>query len=68
MIIIEPELEFDDVEPGGAPTSIGGGLSLLTGSVDLKIKAGGEARMHSKKSVGTLAKTMNALMECISPM
>ena len=29
VIIIEPELEFDDVEPGEAPTSIGGGLSLL---------------------------------------
>jgi hypothetical protein len=33
VIIIEPELEFDDVEPGEAPTSIGGGLSFLAGSV-----------------------------------
>ena len=29
VIIIEPELEFDEFEPGEAPTSIGGGLSLL---------------------------------------
>jgi hypothetical protein len=34
VIIIVPELEFDEVEPGEAPTSIGGGLSLLAGSAD----------------------------------
>ena len=34
VIIIEPELEFDDVAPDEAPTSIGGGLSLLAGSAD----------------------------------
>ena len=34
VIIIEPELEFDDVELEEAPTSIGGGLSLLAGSAD----------------------------------
>jgi len=33
VIIIEPELEFDEAEPAEAPTSIGGGLSLLAGSV-----------------------------------
>jgi hypothetical protein len=34
VIIIEPELELDDVEPPEAPTSIGGGLSLLASSAD----------------------------------
>lgn len=32
VIIIEPELEFDEVELGEAVTSIGGGLSLRAGS------------------------------------
>jgi hypothetical protein len=32
VIIIEQELEFDEPEPAEAPTSIGGGLSLLAGS------------------------------------
>jgi hypothetical protein len=34
VIIIVPELEFDEVELGEAAASIGGGLSPLAGSVD----------------------------------
>ena len=34
VIIIEPELEFDEVESGEAGTSILGRLSLLAGSAD----------------------------------
>ena len=68
VIIIEPELEFDEVALGEAPTSIGGGLSLLAGSAGLKIKASEDTRRHFKNSVGTLSKTMNVLMECVSFM
>jgi len=34
VIIIEPELEFNEVEPAEAVVSIAGGLSLLAGSAD----------------------------------
>ena len=66
VIVIVQELEFDDVGPGEAPTSIGGGLSLLAGSAGLKIKASEDTRRHFKKSVGTPAQTMEVLMEYVS--
>ena len=34
VIIIEPELDFDELEFAEAPTSIGGAVSLFAGSAD----------------------------------
>ena len=39
VIMIEPELEFDEVETAEALVSIGGGLSLLAGSAEPSEKA-----------------------------
>jgi len=55
VIIIEPELEFDDVELAEAPTSIDAGLSLRAGSAD----PGDEAPPRNKKIARIAAKPRN---------
>ena len=55
VIIIEPELEFDEVELGEAVTSIGGGLSLRAGSAAPCEKA----PPKNRKTATTAAKHRN---------